>query len=117
MFPPQKLDNYINVVLEWPQIFFFGTEISIQSCKKSRSTNHMTLFHFWQKSEENPRFYCNECGAFCSFNFVESVEQDVNIHMQKDNPPLVQVSMGNTIGVIHKPWSDGRGMGVRQITT
>ena len=41
--------------------------------------------------EEDPKFYCNKCGANSAYNFVDSVERDVFHHMAEDNPALDQV--------------------------
>ena len=76
-----------------------------------------TIFGIWPcyvffpfSADQNPRFYCNQCGKFCGFNFVESVEQDVNIHMQQDNPPLDQVSLQLSSKVITPPQQDSTGV-------
>ena len=46
---------------------------------------------FLSKVSEDPKFYCNQCGAFSAYNFVDSVEKDVYHHMSEDNPASEQV--------------------------
>jgi len=46
---------------------------------------------FLSKVSEDPKFYCNQCGAFSAYNFVDSVEKDVYHHMSEDNPASEQM--------------------------
>ena len=48
---------------------------------------------FFSKVSEDPKFYCNHCGAFSAYNFVDSVEKDVFHHMSEDNPASEQVKI------------------------
>ena len=54
-------------------------------------TNTESRFTLPFKVEEDPKFYCNNCGAFSAYNFVDSVEKDVYHHMSEDNPASDQV--------------------------
>ena len=46
-----------------------------------------------QLADDVARFHCTNCGQSSSFNFVESVEQDVSNHMNQDSPNMEQVKI------------------------
>ena len=46
-----------------------------------------------QLADDVARFHCTNCGQSSSFNFVESVEQDVSNHMNQDSPDMEQVKI------------------------
>ena len=63
----------------WSRIFNFEKK-SLQSLSQ-------------QLADDVARFHCTNCGQSSSFNFVESVEQDVSNHMNQDSPNMEQVKI------------------------
>ena len=66
-------------IMIWSRIFNFE-----KKCLQSLSQ---------QLADDVARFHCTNCGQSSSFNFVESVEQDVSNHMNQDSPNMEQVKI------------------------
>ena len=89
-----KLNNLILIYIG--REFLFGTFLYVCIMIWSiifdfRKNNLQSLSQ--QSADDVARFHCTNCGQSSSFNFVESVEQDVSNHMNQDSPNMEQVKI------------------------
>ena len=87
-----KLNNLILIYIG--REFLFGTCLYVLFMIWSRIFNFESLQSLSQQlADDVARFHCTNCGQSSSFNFVESVEQDVSNHMNQDSPNMEQVKI------------------------
>jgi len=70
----------------------FTSAVKCFQCSKGFVIPYPTLLNSHLKDADDvARFHCTNCGQSSSFNFVESVEQDVSNHMNQDSPNMEQM--------------------------